>query len=102
MRVPVLMVVALIVGCSSQGTRVDRTPEQHATNLAAAGQAGYKVLDKGDHFLFCPIAPPTGSHMGPSCLTESEFEARMGLRGSVSSAARISHQSPGPGPNAGH
>ncbi len=96
------LALALLAGCTLQSTRVDRSPEQHAANVAAANQAGYKVIDKGDHFLFCPIAPPTGSHMGPSCLTEGEFESRMGLKGSASSAARISHQSPGPGPGAGH
>ena len=98
--IPCLLTLATLCACALQSTKIARSPEQHAANVTAAGQAGYKVLDKGDHFLFCPIAPPTGSHMGPACLTEGEFESRLGLRGSASSAARISHQSPGPG--AGH
>ena len=90
------------VGCAAQAPGPQITAAQHTANVAAAEQAGYKVVDKGDRTLFCPTAAPTGSHMGPTCITESQFEALMGTRHSTVPAATLEHQSPGPGPGTGH
>ena len=102
MRVTVLILAALLPACAAKAPKVPRTPEQHAANIAAAQQAGYKVVAKGDRTTFCPAALPTGSHMAPTCLSESQFEQLLGAPRSMSSAAHFTNTSPGPGPNAGH
>jgi hypothetical protein len=93
--------VVAVTGCATQAA-APITAEQHAANVAAAQQAGYKVVAKGDHTLFCPTAAPTGSHMGPTCITEREFESLMGRGHSTVPAATVQHQVPGPGPGSGH
>ena len=95
-----VMMVA-VAGCAAQPPAPEITPAQHAANITAAEQAGYKVVAKGDRTLFCPTAAPTGSHMGPTCITESDFEAMVG-RNTTAPAATLQHQLPGPGPGSGH
>ena len=102
MRLSVLVLAALVAGCAAQAPAPSRTPERHAANIAAAERAGFKVVTRGDRTIFCPTASPTGSHMAPTCLTESELEAQLGLARAPSPAERVIHQSPGPGPGAGH
>ena len=98
-----LMIMAVIVaGCAARPPAPPITAERHAANVASAERAGYKVVSIGDRTLFCPTASPTGSHMAPSCMTETEWEAQLGGRHGMSSAARFSTQPPGPGANAGH
>src|ERR1700732_5577747 len=102
MRSALVIRAVLRAGCAAQAPAVPRTAAQHAANVAAAEQAGYKVVSSGDRTLFCPTASPTGSHMAPSCMTETQWEAQLGARHERSSAAHVSSQPPGPGPNAGH
>jgi len=96
-----VMMTLAVAGCAAQG-HAPISAERHAANVAAAEQAGYKVVAKGDRTLFCPTAAPTGSHMGPTCITERDFEVLMGRRYSTVPAATLEHQSPGPGPGSGH
>ncbi|MBV9346256.1 MAG: hypothetical protein JOZ03_14835 [Gammaproteobacteria bacterium] len=98
---PLLLLVGA-AACASHGSSVPRTPEEHAANIAAAEQAGFRIVTKNDRTLFCPSAPPTGSHMGASCMTESEWESAYRSNRARSTAAHTTYQSPGPGPNAGH
>jgi len=98
------MVIAIVVaaGCVSQTSAPSRTPERHAANIAAAESAGYKVVHYGDRVVFCPTAPPTGSHVSSMCLSESEWEAQFGVPRPASPSMRVTNQAPGPGPGAGH
>ena len=100
MRLPVIVVVLAAAGCAAQP--VPRTPERHAANIAAADLAGYKVIRYGDRAVFCPSTPPTGSHIGSTCLSESEWEAQLGVPKSASPSMRVTNQPPGPGTGAGH
>jgi hypothetical protein len=97
-----IIMMTAVTGCAANGAAVPITPEQHAANIAAAQQAGYRVETKRDHSVFCPTAAPTGSHMGPTCISERDFQALLGKRYSTVPAATLEHTSPGPGPNAGH
>jgi len=97
-----LSVALLMAGCAASRPPVPISPEQHAANIAAAQQAGYKVVNRGNRTVFCPTAPPTGSHMAPSCISEADFAAQLGTQRGVSPAARFTNQSPGPGTGAGH
>jgi hypothetical protein len=99
----ILLTAALAVtGCATKPV-VPITPEQHAANIATAEQAGYKVVTRGDHTVFCPTLSPTGSHMAPSCITEANFAAALGgQRAGITPAAHVTNQSPGPGAGAGH
>jgi hypothetical protein len=81
---------------------VQRTPERHAANIAAAESAGYRVISASGRTIFCPMAPPTGSHIGSQCLSESEWEAALGVPKAPSPSVHVTNQSPGPGPGAGH
>ena len=92
----------MVAGCAAQRPAQVITPEQHAANIAAAQQAGFKVVSSVDRTLFCATAPDTGSHMAPACISEAEWQARMGARRDVSTAARYTNQSPGPGSGSGH
>lgn len=101
MRLSLALIAVLAAGCASQpAPRI--TPERHAANLAAAQSAGFKVITKGDRSIFCPGAPATGTHMAPTCVTETEFESLLGPPRSMTPAAHVTNQSPGPGPGAGH
>lgn len=102
MRLPLLMSVTLLAGCATHPSGPARTPEQHAANIAAAQAAGYKVVTHGERSVFCPTASPTGSHMAPTCISESQFEAALGAPRSSSTAAHYTNTPTGPGPNAGH
>jgi len=102
MRLITLTVAAALVGGCASTPTTPRTPERHAANIAAAESAGYKVIRYGDRAVFCPTTPPTGSHIGSSCLSESEWEAQMGTQQAPSPNVRVTNTPPGPGPNAGH
>jgi len=94
-----LLPALLAVGCA--GTPAPpRTVESHAANIAAAQSAGYRVITAGDRTIFCPTTPPTGTHIGSMCLSESEWEAQLGLPKTPSPSVHVTNQSPGPG--AGH
>jgi hypothetical protein len=102
MRWYLVMMMVAVAGCAAKAPAPPITAEQHAANIAAAQQAGYKVVAKGDHTLFCPTAAPTGSHMGPTCITERDFESLMGRGHSTLPTETVLHTSPGPGPGSGH
>jgi len=95
------LLALLAAGCAGTPA-APRTPERHAANIAAAQSAGYRVLTAGDRTIFCPTAPPTGSHIGSMCLSESEWEALLGAPASLSPTMRVTTQPPGPGAGAGH
>jgi hypothetical protein len=101
-RATLLILATVLAGCAASAPKVPRTPEQHAANIAAAQQAGYKVVTNGERTSFCPGGSPTGSHMASSCLSESQFESLLGAPRSMSSAAHFTNTTPGPGPGAGH
>jgi uncharacterized lipoprotein YajG len=69
--VTIVVAIALLVGCAAQPATQKTTAERHAANIAAAQEAGYKVVTHGDRTIFCPTASPTGSHMAPTCVSES-------------------------------
>jgi len=94
-------IAAIAAACSAQPA-VPRTEAQHASNVATAERAGYKVVTKGDRTLFCPTASTTGSHMARICLTETDFESLLGTPRSASTSTHVTNQMPGPGPGAGH
>ena len=100
MRLFLALILGVIAGCAAEP--VARPPERHAANLAAAQAAGFRVITKNDRSIFCPGAPATGTHMAPACMTETEFESLLGPPHSMSPAAHVTNQSPGPGPGAGH
>lgn len=102
MRLTTVAAIALLAGCATQVPTQKTSAEKHAANIAAAQEAGYKVVTHGERTIFCPTASPTGSHMAPTCISESQFEQMMGAPRSMSSAAHFTNTSPGPGPNAGH
>ena len=98
---PIVALLLLAAGCETTPA-VPRTPERHAANIAAAQSAGYRVITASDRTIFCPTAPPTGSHIGSMCLSESEWEAQLGSPQAPSPSVRVTNQSPGPGPGTGH
>ena len=98
---PIAVAMLVAAGCASTPSP-PRTPERHAANVAAAEAAGYRTITASDRTIFCPTAPPTGSHIGSMCLSESEWEAQLGLPKSPSPQVHVTNQSPGPGPGAGH
>jgi hypothetical protein len=100
-RLSLVMMMTVLAGCASQ-SGPERTADRHAANVAAAQEAGYKVVTHGERTIFCPTASPTGSHMAPTCISESQFEQMIGGPRSMSSAAHFTNTPPGPGPNAGH
>jgi hypothetical protein len=94
--------ISVIAAACSTQPAAPRTEAQHASNVAAAERAGYKVVTKGDRTLFCPTASATGSHMGRVCMTETDFESLLGTPRSASTSTHVTNQMPGPGPGAGH
>ena len=96
-----VLVVVLVAGCAGTPA-APRTPERHAANIAAAQSAGYKVITASGRTIFCPTAPPTGSHIGSMCLSESEWEAALGTPPVPSPSVHVTNQSPGPGTGSGH
>ena len=102
MRSALVILAVILAGCAAQAPAVPRTAAQHAANVAAAEQAGYKVVSSGDRSLFCPTASPTGSHMGPSCMTETQWEGLLGAQHEVSPDAHLTKRPPGPGTGSGH
>ena len=101
MRLFLALIAVLAGGCAAQPAP-HITEAQHASNVAVAERAGYKVVSKGDRTLFCPTASATGSHMARVCLTETDFESLLGVPRNTSSAAHVTNQVPGPGPGTGH
>ena len=92
----VILLVILAAGCAGTPS-APRTPERHAANIAAAQSAGYKVITASGRTIFCPTAPPTGSHLGSQCLSESEWEAQLGTPQAPSPSVHVTNKSPGPG-----
>jgi len=99
--VTTLLALLAAAGCAST-PGPPRTAERHAANIAAAEASGYRVITAGDRTIFCPTAPPTGSHIGATCLNESEWEAALRLPKTPSPQVHVTNQSPGPGASAGH
>jgi hypothetical protein len=97
----IVSLVLLAAGCKVVPA-APRTAERHAANVAAAQAAGYRVITAADRTIFCPGAPPTGSHIGSMCLSESEWEAQLGAPQAPSPSVHVTNQSPGPGPGSGH
>jgi hypothetical protein len=97
-----LVALLLLTGGCKVTPPVPRTPERHAANIAAAQAAGYRVITASNRTIFCPTAPPTGSHIGSMCLSESEWEAQLGAPQAPSPSVHVTTQSPGPGPGSGH
>jgi hypothetical protein len=91
----VVVVALLAVGCASQPA-TPRTPERHAANIAAAQAAGYRVISTSDRTIFCPTTPPTGTHIGSMCVSESEWEAQQGLPKTPSPTVHVNNTSPQP------
>src|SRR5215469_8682543 len=102
MRPYYLIIVALLAAGCAGTPATPRTPERHAANIAAAQSAGYRVITAGERTIFCPTTPPTGSHIGSMCLSESEWEASLGLPPPISPTMHETTQPPGPGTSAGH
>ena len=101
MRVLTGIIAAVAAGCAAQpAPKVSEA--QHASNVAAAERAGYRVVKKDDRTLFCPTASTTGSHMARVCMTETDFQALLGVPRSTNSTTHVTNQLPGPGPGAGH
>jgi hypothetical protein len=65
--------ICAVVGCTTQPATKEAAARRHAANIAAAEDAGYKVISKNDQTMFCPTQAPMGSHIA-ICLTESEWE----------------------------
>ena len=97
MRITLLFLVALLAVACAATPSTPRTPERHAANVAAAEAAGYKVVTASNRTIFCPTAPPTGSHIGTMCLSESEWEAQQGSPEAPSPSVHVTNKSPGPG-----
>jgi hypothetical protein len=102
MRSSFLALAALLAAGCAGTPAAPRTPERHAANIAAAESAGYRVITAGERTIFCPTAPATGSHIGSTCLSESEWEASLGLPPPISPTMRVTTQPPGPGSGTGH
>ena len=96
-----LVLCAAVVGCSAQRPATEITPEQHAANVAAADEAGYRVITSGSKPLFCPKDAATGSHMKAPCMSETQFQQIFSQR-QPSPATQVTNQMPGPGPGGAH
>lgn len=75
MRYFMMVIIAVAAaGCATQPPSKEAVEARgHAANIAAAADAGYKVIAKNDQTMFCPIQAPIGSHIA-TCLTEHEWE----------------------------
>ncbi len=67
------IIAVTVVGCATQPPTNEAAARRHAANIAAAEDAGYKVISKNDRTMFCPTQAPMGSHIAV-CLTESGWE----------------------------
>lgn len=76
MRNLLLIGALALVGCATQPPGPEAIARRHAANVAAAEEAGYRVVVNNGQTVFCGTQPPTGSHIAPGCLTESEWEQR--------------------------
>lgn len=76
MRYLMLTIIAVaVVGCATQPpSKEAAAARRHAANIAAAADAGYKVIAKNGQTMFCPVQAPIGSHL-VTCLTEREWES---------------------------
>jgi len=68
-----MIIAATAVGCAAQPATKEAAARRHAANIAAAQDAGYKVINRNGGTMFCPARAPTGSHVAV-CLTESQWE----------------------------
>jgi hypothetical protein len=90
------VLAALAVGCASTEPVKSESPvakevKIDSTNIAEAQAAGYQVVDKGGHKLFCRKELQTGSHVRykTSCMSEQEWaQLAQSSRESVQSMAR--------------
>jgi hypothetical protein len=98
MRIVTLVVAVVFAGGCASTPAPPRTPERHAANIAAAESAGYRVIRYGDRAVFCPTTPPTGTHIGSMCLSESEWEAQMGKPQAASPSVHVTNTPPSTGP----
>lgn len=74
MRYLLMMTIAVtVVGCATQPATKEAAARRHAANIAAAEDAGCKVISKNGQTMFCPTQARMGSHIAV-CLTESEWE----------------------------
>ena len=76
---PLIIAAVVLAGCASAPATksTQRTAGQHALNVAAAQDLRYQVKAKDGQTLFCIREPPTGSHISPGCLSESQWEQRL-------------------------
>ena len=72
--IPLLFLVAAMAGCATRPADPEADARRHANNLAAAEQAGYRIVVKDGQTLFCATEILTGSHILPPCVTETRFE----------------------------
>ena len=68
-----VIIAAVVVACATQPPTKEATARRHAANIAAANDAGYKVVSRNDRTIFCPTQAPIGSHVAV-CLTETQWE----------------------------
>lgn len=68
-----VIIAAAAVGCASQPPSEEPAARRHVANIAAAADAGYRVIARNDQTMFCPTQAPIGSHI-TTCLTEREWE----------------------------
>ena len=89
-----VMAAATVAGCVTHLSEPWVAADRHAANIAAAEDAGYKVVANNGRTLFCATEVATGSHIMP-CITESEWERaqQRGWQGSSSSAPSLDHVS---------
>lgn len=74
MRYLLTMIIAVTVaGCATQPPTKEAAARRHAANIAAAEDAGYKLISKNDQTIFCPTQASLGSHIAV-CLTETQWE----------------------------
>jgi hypothetical protein len=73
MRYLITTIAVTLIGCATQAAAADTPALRHAANIAAAQDAGYRVISDSGRMLFCPTVAPTGSHIA-ACLTETEWE----------------------------
>lgn len=76
MRSLVLGFALILAGCAAGPTSPEAAARRHADNVAAAQEAGYRVVARSGHTMFCSNQAPTGSHVAPGCLTERQWEQR--------------------------
>lgn len=74
MRLLAVGAALMLAGCAAGPTSPEAGARRHADNLAAAREAGYRVVVKSGQTMYCTTQAPTGSHVAPGCLTERQWE----------------------------